>query len=231
MNARLRRPVLGSILRRLLAARGSVQAPLYGEWKRELAIIRQTRRLVPLLMDDAAALHLLTCVRAARRFKGAMAEAGVFQGGSARLICEAKGDTPLHLFDIFECLQAGASPQDELQNAVRTHFGPLHGEQANVQALLEGYDGVFLHPGFFPNSISKTLESTGYSFVHIDLDLPPSIGAALVFFQPRMVPGGIIIGDDFTDPAVRDCFDTFFAPLRDTRIELPWGQVMIVKQG
>ena len=33
-----------------------------------------------------------------------MAEVGVYQGVSAKLICEAKGDKELHLFDTFEGL-------------------------------------------------------------------------------------------------------------------------------
>ena len=33
-----------------------------------------------------------------------MAEVGVYQGVSAKLICEAKGDKELHVFDTFEGL-------------------------------------------------------------------------------------------------------------------------------
>ena len=51
-----------------------------------------------------------------------MAEAGVLAGGSARLICEGKGEAALHLFDVFETLQ-GADPAEggEVQAARLTY--------------------------------------------------------------------------------------------------------------
>ncbi len=38
------------------------------------------------------------------KIKGELAEVGVYKGGSAKLICEAKGNSILHLFDTFEGL-------------------------------------------------------------------------------------------------------------------------------
>jgi len=71
----------------------------------DLAVIRQTRAMTRLLMQDAAALTILAWARSAVRLGGDLAEAGVFMGGSARLICEVKGPAPLHLFDVFDTLQ------------------------------------------------------------------------------------------------------------------------------
>lgn len=183
-------------------------------------------------MDDAPALQIQICVRAARALDGVMAEAGVLMGGSARLICEAKGEIPLHLFDVFETLQDGpASPSGGREAEVRGHFGSVHGARAQVEQLLEPYENVQLHPGLFPGSIPSHLAGARFSFVHIDLDLPGCIEDGLAFFHPRMVPGGIIIVDDYDDEGVRATFAAFVAPFGDTIFELPWGQVMIVKQG
>ncbi len=220
----------GRLLRALLARRGAVLANLVGpEARRDLDILRETRKRVPLLIGDSAALHILACVRAARRLGGAMAEAGVLMGGTARLICEAKGDAPLHLFDVFETLQlpaetSGTPREDEL----RAHFGKVHGRKAEVERLLEPYAGVSLHPGVFPAS-TRGLEGESFAFVHIDLDLAPSTRDALDYFHPRMAPGGVILGDDYQDSGVRGVFGSYFANRRDTLIELPWGQVMIIR--
>jgi O-methyltransferase len=46
-----------------------------------------------------------------------------------------------------------------------------------------------------------------------------------------MLPGGIMIADDYGDPALRDCFSSWFASRTDTLIEMPWAQLMIVVQG
>lgn len=158
-----------------------------------------------------------------------MAEAGVFQGGSARLICEAKGETPLHLFDVFETLQKPA-PSTGVEAEVRSHFGRTHGQQKQVKRLLAPYSGVRFHPGVFP-ATTADLEETRFAFVHLDLDLPQSTRDGLAFFQPRLLPGGILIGDDYNDADVRGVFASYFDGQSDTLIELPWGQVMVVRQG
>lgn len=220
----------GRALRALVATRGAIVAPLGAGWQDAFDLIRATRRQVPLLLDDAAALQILIAVRAAARLGGAMAEAGVFHGGSARLICHAKGDAPLHLFDVFGTLQTMAPPDDPGNAAVIAHFGGVHADMAAVQALLARYPAVTFHPGTFP-ATAAAVAAERFAFVHLDLDLPEATRAALDFFHPRMVPGGILIGDDYADRDVRAVFGAFFAGRPDTRIELPWGQVMVVKQG
>jgi O-methyltransferase len=221
----------GALLRGLLARRGSIQSPLGPEWQPDLRLIRQTRRVVPILMNDAAALQIILCARAASRLGGSMAEAGVFMGGSARLICAAKASVRLHLFDIFETLQLPALEADAPAIAeVRSHFGPIHGRRSRVETLLGPYPDVHFHEGFFPGT-TKGLEQETFCFVHLDLDLEASTMAALEFFHPRMVAGGILIGDDYEDEAVRQCFARYFCARPDTMVELPWGQVMIIKQG
>ncbi len=220
----------GRALRALVASRGAIMAPLGAGWGADLPLIHATRRLVPILLSDAAALQILIAVRAARRLNGAMAEAGVFQGGSARLICHAKGDTPLHLFDVFETLQTGnaAEPSGDAAT-VRDHFRTTHGRRSAVEALLAPYPAVHIHTGVFPGTADAVVGER-FAFVHLDLDLPGATRAALDFFHPRLVPGGILIGDDYADREVRDVFETFFADRPDTVIELPWGQVMVVRQ-
>jgi O-methyltransferase len=219
----------GALLRGLLAWRGSIQAPLAAEWRPALEAIGETRRRTALLMNDAAALQIQICVAAALRLPGVMAEAGVLMGGSARLICEAKGRTPLHLFDVFETLQDAPSADADTE-AVRAHFGAVHGQRLEVERLLASYPGVLLHPGLFPRS-ALGLEALDFSFVHLDLDLPTGTRAGLEFFHPRLTPGGMLLGDDYDDPGVRQVFVDYFAARPDTVIGLPWGQVLVVKQG
>jgi O-methyltransferase len=168
-------------------------------------------------------------VRACAERQGAMAEAGVFAGGTARLICSAKGDASLHLFDVFEALQSTSSlqPSTPSIDELRRHFGAFHGTRAEVERLLVSYAGVHLHQGIFPDTTAG-LEDLRFSFVHLDLDLEPSTRAALEFFHPRLVPGGVLLGDDHQTPPVRRAFEAYFHGRSDARIELPWGQVMVI---
>jgi len=224
MNGARRLP--GKLLRKVLAWRGTIQTPLLRGSASDIALIAKTRQRTPLLMNDACALQLLIAVRATRKRQAAMAEAGVYMGGSARLICEAKGDdTHLHLFDLFDGPASPGAPPVEM--AVRSHFGQVQGKRAHVERLLDSYSGVTVHQGLFPAS-AAAVTGERFSFVHFDLDLPESTQAALDFFHPRMIDGGVIIGDDYYDDALRRCYADFFDGRPDTRFDLPWGQVMIV---
>jgi O-methyltransferase len=222
----------GRLLRTLLARRGAAVVHMAdAAGRRDLALIRETHALAPLLVQDASALQILACVRACRGLGGTMAEAGVFAGASARLICEAKGDVPLRLFDVFETLQAPAGAGDTERSAeLRRHFGAVHGTRAGVERLLAPSPGVHVHAGVFPDT-ARGLENERFSFVHLDLDLEPSTRDALEFFHPRLLPGGIIIGDDYADPAVRRTFEAYFAGRAETVVALPWGQGLVVKHG
>lgn len=220
----------GRLLRAVLARHGATIVSVAGsEARRDLAIVQETRRLLPLLVGDGAALEILAYARAARRLRGTMAEAGVFAGGTARLICEVKEDVPLHLFDVFETLQTPPDqpPRGERAAELRGHFKALHTPRAEVERRLASYPAVHLHPGIFPDTV-EGLERERFSFVHIDLDLEPSTRDALSFFCPRMLPGGVIIGDDYHDPGVRRAFDRYFTGRSDTVVPLPWGQVVVV---
>ncbi|HEX3422643.1 MAG TPA: TylF/MycF/NovP-related O-methyltransferase [Sphingomicrobium sp.] len=222
----MKQSVVGKVLRSILARRGSIVAPLSPGWQREREFIADTRSKTRLLLTDPAALHILVCARAARSIPGVFAEAGVFKGGSARLICEEKGEAPLHLFDVFETQQISADDEGE---AVRTHFGKIHGAESEVRRLLAGYPGLHFHAGVFPGTACG-LEHLRFSFVHIDLDLPDAMAAALDYFHPRLVPGGILVADDYSDPGVRDRIDFWLSAEHDTIIEMPWSQLMIVRQ-
>jgi hypothetical protein len=221
----------GGLLHRLLARRGITLTQMPPAGLNALAAVRHTRELAPLLMPDVPAMQIMACVRAAARLGGTMAEAGVFAGATARLICLEKGDAPLHLFDVWETLQASPSGAESARAAeLRTHFHSVHARQAEAERLLAPYPGVHFHPGVFPVT-AKAVRDERFSFVHLDLDLEPSTRDALEFFHPRLLPGGILVGDDYQDPGVRRAFETYFTGRADTVIALPWGQAVVVKPG
>jgi hypothetical protein len=219
------------LLHGLLARRGATIArPIGAPARDDLKLVRRVRQLVPILIQDGAALQLLACVRSAAPHGGAMAEAGVFAGGTARLICEAKGDATLHLFDVFEGLQL---PDHAIQASVRADelralFGRVHSRRAVAERLLAPHAGVVFHVGLFPESATG-VGGERFCFVHVDLDHEGSTLDALEFFHPRVVQGGIILGDDYHDPGVRRAFARFFVDRPETLVPTPWGQVIVVR--
>ena len=219
----------GRLARSLLARRGQVLLTLDALGRSDLELIRQTRALTPLLLDDAPALQIVAWARSAVRLGGALAEAGVFRGGSARLICAAKGAAPLHLFDAFETLRESHDLGSH-EWVVRDHFGAVHSQLEQVRQLLAPYPAVHFHPGWFPGSATSAAD-VRFCFVHLDLDLSQGTHDALEFFHPRMLPGAVLIGDDYNFPEVRGAFDDFFAGRSDPLTVLPWGQVVAIKSG
>jgi hypothetical protein len=217
----------GRVARWWLARRhATIVHLIFPEARRDLALVSRIRREVPVLVEDAAALEILAHVRAARRPGHAVAEAGVFAGGTARLICEAKGDAPLYLFDVFDTRPS--SPGNETAAELERLFGKIHVSRHEVEAALQGCAGVHIRAGLFPDS-TKGLEDLRFSFVHLDLDLESSTRAGLEFFYPRLCRGGILVGDDYNLAAVRRAFDAFFATRGDPVIALPWGQAIVVR--
>lgn len=157
-----------------------------------------------------------------------MAEAGVYRGGTARLICEVKGAARLHLFDVFETLQAPAPSDSEAAREISGYFGPFHARESQVAELLAPYDCVALHAGCFPDT-ARVLDDERFSFVHLDLDLESGTSDALEFFYPRLLPGGFLIGDDYNMAGVRRAFDRYFSGTPGRVIALPWNQALAAK--
>jgi O-methyltransferase len=187
--------------------------------------IRRCRRMAESLLTANEAFLLHSLAGAQRRLDGAMAELGVYEGSSAQIICEAKQDRPLYLFDTFSGLpEPGAGETRMLRE------GQFSARLPAVRRLLGTYENVHFYPGLFPRS-AVGLEDVRFSLVHLDADLYASTLAGLQFFYPRMLPGGIIVAHDYsTLPGVMQAFFDFLGNSREALIELPTTQAMIVVQ-
>lgn len=70
------------------------------------------------------------------------------------------------------------------------------------------------------------------SFAHIDMNAVAPSKLALEFVYATMVPGGIIVFDDYGWPCLieqRLMIDEFFASVPETVIALPTGQAFVIK--
>lgn len=172
-------------------------------------------------VDEAYMIH--AAVLRTAKIAGDIAEVGVFWGGTARVICEAKLDRPLHLFDTFE----GLPEPGRIDSAFRK--GEYACSLENVQSYLSAFSGVHFYPGFFPETAAPVTHRK-FSFVHLDVDLYESTLKALEFFYPRMDPGAIVISHDYVVfPGVRNAFDEFFATKPEPVVELTGNQCLVVK--
>lgn len=164
------------------------------------------------------------CVSSVKRREGDFAEVGVYAGGSARMVCEIKGDRALHLFDTFEGLpEPTFADSSSMRKKMYTATFDL------VKTYLGGYKNVFFYPGMFPETAGPVVNKS-FAFVHLDVDLYRSTLECLKFFYPRMVGGGIILSHDYSSLAgVKKAFDEFFADKVESVIELSTSQCVVVK--
>ena len=187
-------------------------------------LLKKTRKQRKSLMSAYEMWNVYTHARSQSRFEGAMAEVGVFQGVSAKLICECKGEKDLHLFDTFEGLPKNCAHDRNVHRV-----GQYASSMELVSAFVDEYENVFFHKGLFPDS-AEGLESKPYCFVHLDVDLYESTLAGLEYFYPKMVPGGVILSHDYSILAgVKQAFKEFMADKREPLVELPTTQCMLTK--
>jgi len=156
---------------------------------------------------------IIVAIAETQHLEGDLVEAGVYTGNSAKIICEVKGNKPLHLFDTFEGLpESMFEPIDSATELARRSLAPgrYAGSLFEVKENLKQYKNVFYYPGIFPET-AKPLKNKTFAFVHLDLDLYRSTLEALRFFYPRLNVEGIIISHNYTDLlGVKKAFDEFF---------------------
>jgi len=163
---------------------------------------------------------------ASHRCSGAIAECGVYRGGTARILAELLPDRQLHLFDTFAGMPA-TDPARDLHK--QGDFADT--DVASVREYLSGFTNVNLVPGFIPDSLSAVFKET-FSFVHVDLDIYSAIKSACEFFYPRMAPGGILLFDDYgfpSCPGARAAVDEFFSDKPESVLVMPTAQCWVQK--
>lgn len=123
---------------------------------------------------------------------GDLAELGVYRGGVAKLMGTFSPGSRVHLFDTF-C----GTPEDDLEPA-----GHRKGDFADtsLMGVLDFLDNknARAYQARFPELLPPG--DTRYRLVHMDGDLYQSVRAAIHYFVPRLVPGGVVVFDDLDWP-------------------------------
>ncbi len=177
------------------------------------------------LLSGNEAFTLYSIARAQSALPGEMAEVGVYQGVSAKIISMASDGATLHLFDTFAGL-----PEPDQHEYCRLREGHYAASLASVRTFLADRPNITFYQGLFPDTAGPVADRR-FSFVHLDVDLRSSTLGCLDFFYPRMLPGGIILTHDYSYlDGVRTAFSEFLIGRPERAIELPSSQAMIVKQ-
>ena len=157
---------------------------------------------------------ILSLVEQVRSVPGDLAECGVFRGSTlvpTAIFLRQQGMNK-HVFgldsfqgfddSIKKDLALGGSKDDRRKIG---GFSDTSEDLVVGKLRLFGVErGVTLVPGYFRDSLSACTDKR-FSFVHLDCDTYDSYRECLSFFYPRTNPGGVILFDEYNDPAWPGC--------------------------
>ena len=165
---------------------------------------------------------LVWAARQALRLDGAFVECGCYKGTSARILVDAVGLTrPFHIYDLFDH-----------NDSMGHHSMPEHGPDlfSQVKARFADAPNVVVTQGRVPDSLTNAPKQI--AFLHVDMNnVDAEIGALEMLFD-RMVPGGVVILDDFGWLAYRRqqvAEIDWFARRGYPVLELATGQGMVIR--
>ena len=150
------------------------------------------------LVDLYRCYELWSLVEQSRKLSGCLIEVGVWRGGSGTLIAgRASGcgiaDT-VYLCDTF----GGVVKASESDSSYR---GGEHSDTSRrtVEKLLgsRNLTNTRILEGVFPEETGALVEDSTFRFCHIDVDVYRSARDAAEWLWPRIVPGGIVVYDDY----------------------------------
>ena len=152
---------------------------------------------------------------------GRIAECGCFRGLSSFLLCsrlrqhDAKFDgAGYEIYDSFHGL-SDPQPEDALPPdadeivAGTMKPGYFAYPQEAVQRALAAFPRISYGAGWIPSAFPN--DEHRYRFAHVDVDLYHPTKASLEYFWPRLVPGGVIVCDDYNWSGAKRAVDEFAA--------------------
>jgi O-methyltransferase len=205
--------------------------PLYAPWRDSANLCEDVEDVEILTLNERPRLYYLAALgRHAARLAGAFAECGVFRGGTALLMARVTEETQnqLHLVDSFDGLPEPDAKRDLFYRKGDFRFSDM----GTISSLLsESGHRVHVHKGWIPDAF-RELPDSDWALVHVDVDLYRPTHDACEYFYERMLPGGVMLFDEYGFPTCRgerEAVDEFFSRCHETPIVLPTGQALVLK--
>lgn len=176
------------------------------------------------LVDYPRLNKLAEFLKQTEQLPGAVAEVGVYKGGTAYLLASLTHNS-VYLFDTFEGMP-------ETSSYDLHHKGDFADTSLRaVTELLKNLPNAIIYKGIFPSDTAHHVQGEQFSFVHLDCDIYQSLKESLEFFYPRMTQGGIIAFDDYAEPncpGAKRAIDEFFATLPEKPFLTTQSQAAVI---
>lgn len=167
------------------------------------------------------------------RLEGDFVECGVNRGFYARAVAEFLGfqrlDKRFFLLDTYQ----GLDPRffTDAERAGGWTGGGYVDCYEDVKKTFSSYPNVRIVRGSVPETLSQ-VDSGKIAYLSIDMNNTVPEIAALDFFWPKMVPGAIVVLDDYgwvNRPEQKKAFDAWAARNDAFILRMPTGQGIVVK--
>jgi O-methyltransferase len=191
------------------------------------ALLVDVRRLS--LNRPPSLFNLYQLASAVRHLPGDIAEVGVYKGGTGRLLAQVFAGTgkKIFLFDTFTGMPDAIDPMVE-------DWKPGDFADTSLQAVraaVAQWPEVSCVPGRFPET-ADAVAGRRFCLAHVDVDIQQSVRDCCDFFYPRLVPGGMLVFDDYgfrSCVGARRAVDDFFADKPERVLYLPTGQGVVIR--
>ena len=184
--------------------------------------------------DNRWRLWIMTrCAMHCAALDGSFAEFGVYRGGCAFMILSERRPRPGRSYFLFDTF-SGIPNSNLTEQEESAGFGGRLSD-VSLDEVRERLSPWKDQTKFVVGDVFETLRATEtgpLAFVHLDLNASAPTQRALEYVWSRMVPGGIIVFDDYGWAQYSDqkrLIDKFFADKKDGLIAVPTGQAISVK--
>ena len=167
------------------------------------------------------------CLKSTQHLKGDVAEVGVYNGLSAKIIESFANGTNIFLFDTFTGIPSTVQKVDTL------YWEGKYGD-VNYNGMVNKFKDnplVKISKGFFPKETGHVIEKNNFSFVHSDVNIYQSTKECLDFFYPKMVENGIVlVHNTIQAEGTRQALKEFSEENNTIAIRLPCNLSLLIKK-
>jgi O-methyltransferase len=166
----------------------------------------------------------------------AVAEVGVYRGGSAWFMADALRrsgrEMPFYVCDTF---QGHVEVDDSVDGVHRPGVQFTRVKAEKVAKYLREFPFIRMQVGDIRETAPAFAGESAFGLVHLDVDVYPITRFCLDFFGPRVVPGGMMVMDDYgttTCEGVKRAVEEFTASNPGFRVmHLLTGQAVVTRLG